>query len=209
MFRGLLSAASIGLAIVITTFAVGTTTAAAVGGVSEDAFSSPRGMVLRGTHGYAIIVNTHPRSRGRRPEVVVSADDKRSLVRYAAPANLAGEGIHANLGRFGRINLRWVPDGRVEYEAYDREVVGRVEIERTIWTSGRPRTLSSSSDFAAATVEPPAPFEGIAYFARTSGALGSWLGDLTVDFPDVSDVPMAGVRFATTFYSGSFEGGAR
>lgn len=302
MFRGSWRGAiAIGLALAMMMSAAGSAVAGrAVRQVSEDAISSPQALVLHGTHGYGITVDAYRASRTRGARVIVSVDGARSLLRYAVPANLAGEGIHASLGRFGRIDLRWVPDGRigevkfachghgpqshyffdrgayvgtlrfrggkgftavrahrvewrpswyrgynscrreggeytpgpgkilqadlgvhdpsvrffayqakhgapVEYEAYDREAVGRVEVERTTWADGGPTTLNSSPDFAAATIEPPAPFAGTASFARTKGENGTWTGDLTAGFPDGTVVSMAGTPFAAVFYSGSFE----
>jgi hypothetical protein len=289
-------------ALVLMTSAAGT--APASPGVSEDVIPSPHGLALHGTHGFDLIVNTLAATRGRSARVAVSADRAGDLIRYEAPASLAGEGIHASLGPFGRIDLRWVPDGRlgevtyschghgrrghflfdrgayvgtlrfrggngftavrvhrvewrrgwyhdltscrreagesipgrgkilqaavgdhdpragllayqpkpgapVDYQAYDREAMGPVEVERSTWTDGGPRTLTSSKDFAAATIEPPAPFAGTATFARTEHAHGTWLGDLTVEFADGSVVPMADGPFAATFYSGVLEGEAR
>ncbi len=296
------AATLIAAALVLMTSAAGT--ASASPGVSEDVIPSPRGMALHGTHGFDLIVNTRAATRGRSARVAVSADRAGDLIRYEAPASLAGEGIHASLGPFGRIDLRWVPDGRlgeityschghgrrsrllfdrgtyvgtlrfrggngftavrvhrvewrrawyhglttcrreagesisgqgkilraavggrdprasllayqpkpgapVDYQAYDRDAVGPVAVERSTWVFGGPRTLTASKDFAAATIEPPAPFAGMATFSRDEHAHGTWLGDLTVEFADGSVVPMAGGPFAATFYSGVLEGEAR
>jgi hypothetical protein len=299
------AAAAIGLVLVAMVLAAGTAVAAPrVRDVSEDAISSPAALVLHGTHGYGITVDAYPAHGARGAHVVVSVVGTRSYFRYTAPANLAGEGIHAGLGRFGRIDLRWVPDGRVgeiklgchghgprrqfffdrgayvgtlrfqggkgftavrahrvewqpawyrgynacrreggeytpgpgkilradvgvrdpsvqfqtyqpkagapvEYEAFDREAVGQVEVERTVSADGGPRSLISSPDFASATIEPPAPFAGTATFERTKGEHGTWAGDLSVEFPDGSVAPMAGSPFAAVFYSGGLEGEAR
>jgi hypothetical protein len=297
VFRGLTSGvATVGLALVMVMSAVGT--AVATPGVSEDV-SSPQGMVLHGTHGYGITVDAYRSSRRRGARVVVSVVGVRSFFTYTAPANLAGEGIHASLGRFGRIAMRWEPDGRlgevdvachgqgrrrflidrgayvgtlrfrggsgftavrahrvewrpswyrgsstcpseggryvpgpgkileselgirdpgvrflayqpkrgepVEYEAYDREAVGPVKIERTTWTYGGPRSLTSSPDFASATLEPPAPFAGTATYGRSKGANGTLSGDLSVTFPDGTVASLAGSPFTASFYPGDFE----
>ncbi len=305
MLRALLLAVAVAAAAAISAVPWSTTaTAATTAKVSEDAIPSPGALVLRGTHGFRIFIDTVKRGRGRQDEVTVTASQRRSEVAYVAPANLAGEGIHANLGRFGRIDLRWVPDGRVgeihlschghgprsqyffdrgayvgrvsfrggngftavrarrvewqaswyrnsdscrreagesipgpgkileaetggrsprtkfyvyqpkpgarvAYEAYDRESVEGIGVYRVIAAYGRPRTLDSASDFSTATVEPPAPFSGTAIFQRTEHAKGTWLGDLTVDFPDISGVPLAGEAFEAEFHSGSLEGLSR
>jgi len=274
--------------IVVAACAAGT--AIASPGVSEDVIPSPRGLVVHGTHGFLLIVNTSRATRGRPARVSVSADREGDLITYTAPANLAAEGIHAALGPFGRIDLRWVPDGHlgevtyschghgreshvlfdrgayvgtfrfrggngftavrvhrvewrrewyrdlstcrregagslpargkilraavggrvpraglvayqpkrgapVDYEAIDRGAMGRIGIERTTWTDGGPRTLTSSKDFATVAIAPPAPFAGTATFARTARAHGTWLGDLTAEFADGTVVPLAGPGF--------------
>jgi hypothetical protein len=289
-------------ALAIAVSATGSATAAPR--VSEDAFPSPRALLLRGTHGYRVVVNAYPSTRKRGARVEVGAYRGTDLVRYTAPASLAGEGIRANLGRFGRIDLRWVPDGRVgevvvschgheprwhllfdrgayvgnlrirggrgftavrahrvewqsswyrgystcrheggaftpgpgkilkayirgreggaglfayqaktgaqiEYAAVDREAVGKVEVDREVWVDGPSRTLTSTPDFSAATIDPPAPFTGTATFERTKGTHGTWVGDLAVGFPDGSVVPLAGDPFRATFYRGDFDGGGR
>jgi hypothetical protein len=303
VFKGLTSGvATVGLALAMVMSAVGT--AAATPGVSEDVISSPQAMVLHGTHGYGITVDAYPSSRRRGARVVVSVVGARSFLSYTAPASLAGEGIHANLGRFGRIAMRWEPDGRlgevdiacdgheprrrflvdrgayvgtlrfrggsgftavrahrvewrpswyrdystcprqgdgyvpgpgkileselgirdpgvrffayqpkrgepVEYAAYDREAVRPVKIERTILVHGGPRSLTSSPDFASATLEPPAPFAGTATYERSKGANGTLSGDLSVTFPDGTVASLAGSPFTASFYRGGFERRAR
>jgi hypothetical protein len=296
MFRGLTRVAGlIAATIVLVASAAGTATASP--GVSEDVIPSPGGMIAHGTHGFVLVVNIFWATGERSARVQVAADRAGDLIRYTAPANLADGGIHAGLGPFGRIDLRWVPDGRlgevnfschghgrqshllfdrgayvgtlrfrggngftavrvhrvewrrawyhdlttcrrqgsgpvpatarilraavgdrdpkasllayqpkpgapVAFEAFDREAVGPVEIQRSTWTDGGPKTLTSSKDFAAATIEPPTPFVGTATFTRTEHAHGTWRGDLTVEFADGSVAPMAGGPFAATFDSG-------
>lgn len=46
---------------------------------------------------------------------------------------------------------------RVEFEAFDSETVGPVEVKRSTWTYAAPKTFTSSPDFAAATIAPPVP----------------------------------------------------
>lgn len=48
----------------------------------------------------------------------------------------------------------------------------------------------------AATIAPPAPFEGTATFQRTTGLKGSWAGTLAGDFPGRGEVTLAGPEFA-------------
>jgi hypothetical protein len=101
------------------------------------------------------------------------------------------------------------PGARVEYSAAETELRGPIEIERSAWAYGRSRTLTFTPDFSTAAVEPPAPFSGSASFRRTDRARGTWLGDLTVDFPDLAGVRLAGDDFEARFHSGLLEGEAR
>lgn len=264
---------------------------------------SPGGFVLGASDGYRLIVNTaSPRSPGRS-RLSVEAAGEAGSVTYSASADLEGEGIHAKLGRFGQVDLRWVPDGgvreirgrcgdrhtqfffstgeyvgtfrfrgggdfstakahrirwsrrwyghtlgcelwigggfpgpgttlevsyrkksfgsselfagrnapeaAVSFSAEQRERVGRIEVDRRAFASGGPKTLEVAPDYRTGEVSPPAPFSGAARFERTSHARGTWLGDLSVDFPDRSDVPLAGTPFEATLHSGFAEEGLR
>ncbi len=83
------------------------------GQTRDDPYPSPLGLVLRGTNGYETVVGAIPAYRGTPSEALVQMSGARGVVKYIVPANLSGEGIHANFGRYGRVALRWVPDGGV------------------------------------------------------------------------------------------------
>jgi hypothetical protein len=74
---------------------------------------SPLGLAVRGSNGYGIAVAAVPPTHGNGSRVWVTAYGEGGSVKYSAPANLSGEGIRSSLGRYGRIDLRWVPNGRV------------------------------------------------------------------------------------------------
>jgi hypothetical protein len=69
---------------------------------------SPSGLVVRSSNGYLLTVES---ARGHRVEVEASGPD--GSVTYTAPGSVSDSGIHANFGRYGRIDMRWVPNGRV------------------------------------------------------------------------------------------------
>jgi hypothetical protein len=48
-------------------------------------------------------------------------------------------------------------------------------------------------------ITPPAPFAGHAIYARRPASPPSWTGDLTVDLPNGSSVPLTGVDFTAVF----------
>lgn len=81
------------------------------------------------------------------------------------------------------------------YEAISFERRGRMRIFRIVFAKGREDSFTYVGDLSAATVKPPAPFEGEATFLRERRGKGSWLGSLSVSFPGRDDVPMAGSRF--------------
>lgn len=265
---------------------------------------SPEAFSVRGSNGYYISVFPEPYGQKARDRVIVTAADPAGRVSVIAHANLAHEGIRADLGQFGRVAVAWRPSGavlrgdgrcgkrtfhlwfaggsyvgsfhfhgdngftdahvrriagrngwwralgctyftsegfpgpgvlleasefsnrlpkgshrylsvvqnrphgRVYYGAGMGEKRGRLEIGRSAYVEGRARTLSFPPRMDTATLTPPPPFSGSATFERTRrGHPGKWLGDLSVDFPGASDVPLAGEDFGATFMRGFRESG--
>jgi hypothetical protein len=300
MFRRFTSGALL-VVVLLSLMAVGGATAAKPatfpGETHDDPFGSPHGLALRGTHGYEIFVAAQIAERSGGAKAAVEMVGKKGAVKLLAPANLAGEGIHANLGRYGRIDLRWIADGgvrevtgtckpglrhhyffatgtyvgtlrirgvggftdatahrirwrrswypkdagcprgtsegfpgpgvlleaghaanfwepvhlavvengpgkRVEYEASDEERARRMWITRYAYVSGGPKTLDVAPGFRTASISPPAPFSGTGSFERTEHATGTWLGDLSVEFPDHTELSLAGTSFEATLHSG-------
>jgi len=74
---------------------------------------SPGAFVIHGTNGYAIGIAVEPAYRGEPNRVFVQIVNSMGVVTYIGPARLDGERIQANLGRFGSVNMRWHPNGRV------------------------------------------------------------------------------------------------
>jgi hypothetical protein len=60
-----------------------------------------------------------------------------------------------------------------------------------------------------AVLAPPAPFSGSGSFHRNAAAPGRWSGDLTVDLPGRSDVPLTGLGVKATLVSGCWSAGSR
>jgi hypothetical protein len=87
------------------------------------------------------------------------------------------------------------PGTRIAISAEVEEHRGEIEIHRAVglWTS--PGTLSYDRRLRTATVRPPAPFAGYGRFQGNAGHAGRWAGNLTVDLPGRSDVPVAGRGF--------------
>jgi hypothetical protein len=92
--------------------------------------------------------------------------------------------------------------GSVGYSALEDERLRRVEIIREVHVDGDPGTLKVALDSSTGEVSPPAPFSGSAAFARTEHARGTWLGDLSVEFPDGVTAPLAGGAFEAILHNG-------
>ncbi len=79
----------------------------------SDPIPSPGAFYVHGSNGYLVSVFARRFADLRRDEILVAAVGRRGSVVYQVPANLAGEGIHASLGPFGRIDVAWKPNGRI------------------------------------------------------------------------------------------------
>jgi hypothetical protein len=85
------------------------------------------------------------------------------------------------------------PGAAASIAAWMREyTIGGISIQR--YTESRIPASAFTYDrrLRTATVSPPAPFAGSARFARGNKAGQRWSGDLTVDLPGRSDVPLTG-----------------
>jgi len=76
--------------------------------------SSPSAFSVEGTHGYTISVFAEPNRESKPAHVLVTALGPHGRVSVLAAADLSGEGIKADLGRFGRLDMAWVPSGQAE-----------------------------------------------------------------------------------------------
>jgi hypothetical protein len=88
--------------------------AADPGATRGNPFPSPDGLFLRGSHGYAIQILARAAEGKESGRLYVAIRDGTGEVDYLVPANFAGEGIRADLGPFGRVDMKWVPSGSVD-----------------------------------------------------------------------------------------------
>jgi hypothetical protein len=79
----------------------------------DEPLPSPRALVVRGSHGDEFVVGAEPGDKAADDQAVVMVRRAGGSVSYRLKANLAGEGIRANLGRLGLIRLAWKPSGKV------------------------------------------------------------------------------------------------
>jgi hypothetical protein len=87
------------------------------------------------------------------------------------------------------------PGARTAVKAEIDELRGEFAIERVAWAFAPAGALRYDRDLQTATLEPPAPFAGHATFNRNASRAHQWTGNLTVDFPGRSDVPLTGRGF--------------
>lgn len=82
------------------------------------------------------------------------------------------------------------------FEATLKEAWDGIRIERTV--SGRQPAAAFDYDplLRTATVQPSAPFSGVASFHRGAAPTNRWTGTLSVDFPGKANVPLTGGAFS-------------
>jgi hypothetical protein len=102
--------------------------------------------------------------------------------------------LHERRGEF-RLTLQANknhPGGRSRFEVETHERYGKVRIFRTtsLWLSTKAFRFDPALN--TATLSPPAPFSGRASFHRGATPASRWSGDLAVDLPGRSDVPLTG-----------------
>jgi len=81
---------------------------AEVGRTAANPYLSPFGLVVPSSNGYVLTINS---AKGGR--VTIEASGAKGAVTYSAPGSVSDTGIHANFGKYGRIDMRWVPNGQV------------------------------------------------------------------------------------------------
>jgi hypothetical protein len=85
---------------------------------------------------------------------------------------------------------------RVSVEIEERR--GEIGVHRAISLFAAPGALHFSRNLHTATVRPPAPFAGHGSFDGDARGAGRWTGNLTVDLPGHSDVPVTGPGFTAS-----------
>jgi hypothetical protein len=113
---------------------------------------------------------------------------------------LPGARLHAEKQRideygfdFSAVQNR--PGARTEVGAEVEEHRGEMEIHRATWIWASADVLRYDRRLRTATVKPPAPFSGHGSFRSRDRGRNLWTGNLTVDLPGRSDVPMTGRGF--------------
>lgn len=88
------------------------------------------------------------------------------------------------------IAIKAKPAGRAHFFVEVSEFSAGVSIERFASFSMPAHTFRYSAKLQSATIQPLAPFSGVARFDRHGKANRRWSGDLTVDVPGLSDAAL-------------------
>jgi hypothetical protein len=109
-------------------------------------------------------------------------------------SGLPGARLRADFrGRADRLELEVMknrPSAPTRVEASVAETDGAIGIRRAVDVMVGAGAFRYDAPLRSATVEPPAPFDGSASFHRYAHPGNRWSGNLTVDFPGRSDVPL-------------------
>jgi hypothetical protein len=117
--------------------------------------------------------------------------------------------LHAHRGSF-RLALQANknrPGAHTRFEVETHEKLQGIWISRsrTLWVGAS--AFGYDQLLRSATLEPPAPFSGRASFHRGAVASNRWTGNLTVDLPGRSDVPLTGSGIGATLVPGCWHEG--
>jgi hypothetical protein len=154
---------------------------------------------FHGEEGYAEAVSSSPREYNRALLGLICGSVGRG---ETSGQDLHGARLrlHARHGSF-RLNLqanKTRPGARSRFEVETHEERQGIAIarQRTVWAGSA--AFDFERDLGAATLRPPAPFSGHAVFRRGAASGSRWSGDLTVDLPGRSDVPLTGADVGAT-----------
>jgi hypothetical protein len=84
------------------------------------------------------------------------------------------------------------PGSPARFEIGDREYRDGISIQRFAALIMPPAAFTYGPRLQTATVRPPAPFSGAAHFDRRKKANRRWSGDLAIDLPGRTDLPLTG-----------------
>jgi hypothetical protein len=163
---------------------------------------------FHGEEGYTEAVTDSPRERFPRLY--------RGECRTYSSLQLGGDVPGAGLRLHGRGELKLdltarknSPKKRTQLQVSVREERAGISISRQISQSAGAGAFDYDPLLRAAVLAPPAPFSGSASFHRNAAPANRWGGDLTVDLPGRSNVPLAGPRVKATLVAGCWAEGSR
>jgi hypothetical protein len=116
--------------------------------------------------------------------------------------------LHARRGSY-RLSLQANKNGprartRLEVEVHEERDRIRISRSTSLWADAG--VFRYDPLLRTATLNPSAPFSGSARFTRRARAANRWTGDLTVDLPGRSDVPLSSGRTRATLVHSCWQG---
>jgi hypothetical protein len=99
------------------------------------------------------------------------------------------------------------PGARTRFEVDLHEKREGISISRHALLHAGARAFDYDPLLGSATLAPPAPFSGHATFSRAAARANRWAGNLTVDLPGRSDVPLTGTGIGTTLVHSCWQEG--
>lgn len=91
------------------------------------------------------------------------------------------------------------PGGRVKLGAAIEEQKGQLHVTRAVEDFSPGTGFEFDQALSTATLRPPGPFfSGTATYSRAAEPQSRWIGDLSVDLPGRSNLPLAGTRFSVS-----------
>jgi hypothetical protein len=96
---------------------------------------------------------------------------------------------------------------RFAVEVHERRGGVGITRSRTLWVGAA--AFDYDPLLRLATLAPPAPFSGRAIFRRDAATANRWSGNLTVDLPGRSKVPLTGARVQATLVRSCWQGEGR
>jgi hypothetical protein len=97
------------------------------------------------------------------------------------------------------------PGGPTRFEVSLSEKSGEVSIQRGITLWDKSSAFQFDHQLGSAMLAPPEPFSGEGTFSRTASS-ASWSGDLAIDLPGHSDVPLTGSGITATLVHACWQG---
>jgi hypothetical protein len=165
---------------------------------------------FNGEEGYTEALDSAPRDRMRLlyegecrsfDSLVVGGDD------------VPGAGLRLHSGR-GELKLDLTarkngPHKRTQLQVGVKEERAGISISRGLARWVGADAFDYDPLLRAAVLAPPAPFSGSASFHRDAATANRWSGNLTVDLPGHSNVPLTGPRVKSTLVAGCWAAGSR
>jgi hypothetical protein len=98
------------------------------------------------------------------------------------------------------------PGGGSRFEVETHEQRGKIRILRSTSLWAGAEAFQYDPLLRTATLDPPVPFSGKARFRRGATAANRWTGNLTVDLPGRSDVPLSAAGTRATLLHACWQG---